>query len=207
MQQNDSATLTACGKHSGLLGDNPIELPWRDCGRFRIIPILRREQEIALDAAHFRKRAARAREMAQSGDDVRLSRMLLEVALDLDAEADAMETGGAKERRRFPRLRRPGIFEALLYLLGPSTDPKPAAPRPVQIIDLSAGGVKFRTDSAPVPGSRVVLELLGRALRLDGTILRARGTDAAMVFDPASSADPALSRLLQAEALMSRVGV
>ena len=155
-----------------------------------------------MDAAHFRKRAARAREMAQSGDDVRLSRMLLEVALDLDAEADAMETGGAKERRHFPRLRRPGSYEALLHMIGPHTEP-----RPVQIIDLSAGGAKFRTNSAPMPGSRVVLELLGRALRLDGMILRTCGSDAAMVFDPASIADPALSRLLQSEALMDRVRV
>jgi hypothetical protein len=155
-----------------------------------------------LDAAHFRKRAARAREMAQSGDDVRISRMLLEVALDLDAEADAMETGDAKERRHFPRLRRPGIYKALLHMIDPNTDS-----RPVQIIDLSAGGAKFRTDSAPTPGSRVVLELLGRALRLDGTILRARGSNAAMVFDPASSADPALSRLLQSEGLMDPVRV
>jgi hypothetical protein len=165
-----------------------------------------------LDAAHFRKRAARAREMAQSGDDVRLSRMLLEVALDLDAEADAMETREVRERRRFPRLSRPAIYEALLHMIGPYTDPRPADPRsadsrPVQIIDLSAGGARFRTDRAPTPGSRVVLELLGRALRLDGTTLCTRGTDAAMAFDPASSADPGLSRLLQSEALMDRVGV
>jgi hypothetical protein len=44
-----------------------------------------------LDAIHFRQRAIHAREMAQSGDDIRLSRMLLEVALDLDAEAEAIE--------------------------------------------------------------------------------------------------------------------
>jgi hypothetical protein len=29
--------------------------------------------------------------MAQSGDDLRISRMLLELALDLDAEAEAIE--------------------------------------------------------------------------------------------------------------------
>jgi hypothetical protein len=194
--------VTACGKHSGLLGGKTTQSPGRDCGGFRIIPILRIKQEVALDAAHFRKRAARAREMAQSGDDVQLSRMLLEVALDLDAEADAMETRLVSERRRFPRVRRPGIYEALLHMIGAETDP-----RPVQIIDLSTGGAKFRTDSVPTPGSRVILELLGRALRLDGTILRSRGTDAAMAFDPASSADPGLSRLLQSEALMDWVGV
>lgn len=44
-----------------------------------------------MNAAHFRKRAATARELAKSGDDLRLSRMLLEVAEDLEAEAEAME--------------------------------------------------------------------------------------------------------------------
>jgi hypothetical protein len=44
-----------------------------------------------LNAAHFRKRAATARELAKSGDDMRLSRMLLEVAHDLEAEAEAMD--------------------------------------------------------------------------------------------------------------------
>lgn len=44
-----------------------------------------------MDSTHFRQRAARAREMAQFGDDLRLSRMLLDVAVELDAEAAAME--------------------------------------------------------------------------------------------------------------------
>lgn len=141
-----------------------------------------------MDAIHFRQRAARARELAQSGDDVRLSRMLLEVASDLDAEADAMETGDRDAR---PRACRPEARTALLHMIG-----LPADPRPVQITNLSVGGAKFRTDSAPTPGSRVVLELPGSALRLDGTISRARGADTAMIFDPATSADPALNQLL-----------
>lgn len=49
------------------------------------------EQEIALDAPHFRRKAADAREMAQSGDDVRLIQMLLEVAVEMDAEAALIE--------------------------------------------------------------------------------------------------------------------
>lgn len=44
-----------------------------------------------MDAGHFRQRAERAREMAKSGDDIRLSRMLLEVAIDLEAEAEAID--------------------------------------------------------------------------------------------------------------------
>jgi hypothetical protein len=56
-----------------------------------------------MDATHFRLRAARAREMAQNGDDIRLSRMLLEVASDLDAEAEAIEAEmGAEGGRRHP---------------------------------------------------------------------------------------------------------
>ncbi len=44
-----------------------------------------------MNAGHFRQRAAKAREMAQTGGDFRLSRMLLDVAQDLDAEAEAIE--------------------------------------------------------------------------------------------------------------------
>jgi hypothetical protein len=155
-----------------------------------------------LDAAHFRQRAMRAREMAQSGDDVRLSRMLLEVALDLDAEAEAMEAGGTAERRGFPRVYRPEIYEALLHMDDPLVDT-----RPVQIVNLSAGGAKLRTDRMPTVGSNVTLELPGHGLRLDGTILRTRGLDAAMAFDPASSADPALGQLLRSETMVDRVRV
>jgi hypothetical protein len=153
-----------------------------------------------LDAAHFRQRAAHAREMAQSGDDVRLSRMLLEVALDLDAEAEAMEINGLTERRRAPRIHGGEVYEALLHMIDSRTDPTP-----VQIHNLSIGGAKFRADNVPAVGSRVILELPARTLRLDGMIVRARGVDAAMVFDPTSSADPALGRLLTSEAVADRV--
>ncbi|WP_158921223.1 PilZ domain-containing protein [Acidisphaera sp. S103] len=116
--------------------------------------------------------------------------MLLEVALDLDAEAEEMETGDHGVRRR---ACRPEVHAALLHMIDLPTDP-----RPVQVTNLSIGGAKFRTDNALTPGSRVILELPDSALRLDGTILRAGGVDAAMAFDPASSADPALSQLLHA---------
>jgi hypothetical protein len=179
---------------------NAIHSLCRDRGRFKITPILRKEQEVALDAAHFRQRAAHAREMAQSGDDVRLSRMLLEVALDLDAEAEAMEINSSTERRRASRTHGRAVYGALLHVTDSRTDPAP-----VQIRNLSIGGAKFRTDNVPTPGSRVILELPARTLRLDGTIVRARGVDAAMVFDPASSADPALGRLLISETVADRV--
>jgi hypothetical protein len=59
-----------------------------------------------LDAAHFRQRAARARELAQSGDDIRLSRMLLDVAIDLDAEAEAIEAEMVQDHHRRGRTSR-----------------------------------------------------------------------------------------------------
>ena len=71
-----------------------------------------------MDATHFRQRAARARELAQSGDDIRLSRMLLDVAADLDAEAEAIEAEIAQEQDGFGRRRRAGLSEVLLSITG-----------------------------------------------------------------------------------------
>lgn len=60
-----------------------------------------------MDAIRFRDRAAKAREMAKSGDDVRLSRMLLDVARDLDAEAEAIDS---ETRVRISKSELPGPF-------------------------------------------------------------------------------------------------
>jgi PilZ domain len=153
-----------------------------------------------LDATHFRQSAARAREMAQSGDDMQLSRMLLEVAIDLDAEAEAMESSSATDRRGFQRVAGSGIYGALLHLVGSGTDPKP-----VQLIDLSMSGARFRIDRTQTPGAKVILELPDQTLRLGGTIVRAAGTEAVMVFEAASSADPALRQLVRSEWRTERV--
>jgi hypothetical protein len=153
-----------------------------------------------LDATHFRLKAARAREMAQSGDDIRLSRMLLEVALDLDAEAEAMEAGAIADRRGFRQIGGSEIYDALLHEFGSD-----AEQWQVQIVNLSAGGARFRADCHQSPGSRVTLELPDHALRLDGTILRVLGGEAAMIFEPGSSADPTLGLLLRAQSQPNRV--
>ena len=152
-----------------------------------------------MDAIHFRQKAANAREMAQSGDDIRLSRMLLEVALDFDAEAEAIEAWDAKGGSN------PGcqyLMEAYGATLRPTfshPDHTDTDAAPVQIINLSIGGVKFYTDLHLKPGSQMTLELSRHALRLDGTIVSAGVTQAAMIFDSLSSADPGLTRLLQPE--------
>jgi hypothetical protein len=44
-----------------------------------------------MDALHFRKRARQARELARDGEDMRLTQLLLAMADDMDAEAEAID--------------------------------------------------------------------------------------------------------------------
>jgi hypothetical protein len=145
-----------------------------------------------LDAEHFRERAARAREMAQFGDDLRISQMLLEVARDMDAEAVAIDAGRPNEQRRSPRHCPTEVYRATLHRVGDT-----AVARPVQIIDLSFGGARLRCECAHIPGTRVVLDIPSRGLRLTGRIIRVRGIEAAMVFSAEAKGDPILIRLLR----------
>ncbi|MGD0104129.1 MAG: hypothetical protein ABSC06_08840 [Rhodopila sp.] len=131
---------------------------------------------------------------------MRLSRMLLEVALDLDAEAEAMEASGPADEPAFRRMPRSNGHRALLHTVASDTDT-----RPVQLTNLSFAGARFRADRIQTPGCKVILELPGHALRLAGTVLGVRGTAATMRFEPASSADPALRRLLQSETQSDRI--
>jgi hypothetical protein len=85
-----------------------------------------------LDAAHFRQRAAHAREMAQSGEDFRLAVMLLDVAIDLDAEAEAIEAEAAQQRHR-PNWA--GLQAATLH-----SAPANGDGIPVQFVDTTSGG-------------------------------------------------------------------
>nr|WP_294523678.1 hypothetical protein [uncultured Rhodopila sp.] len=82
-----------------------------------------------MDANHFRNRAAKAREMARAGDDARLAEMLLEVALDLEAEADAIE---AEQRDAEPMLTEPAENHPswIWRPLGPARELNPAASVP-----------------------------------------------------------------------------
>lgn len=104
-----------------------------------IVAILLSEQEEALDATQFRQHAARAREMAKSGDDIRLSRMLLDVAHELDAEADLMETEAPSARP--PMAARTRVPDGDADIV------------PVEIIDRAIFGKKSRPDGGPeLPG-------------------------------------------------------
>lgn len=44
-----------------------------------------------MDALHFRQRAEQARELARNGEDMRLTQLLLALADDMDAEAEAID--------------------------------------------------------------------------------------------------------------------
>jgi hypothetical protein len=143
-----------------------------------------------LDATHFRNRAARARELAKAGEDPRLAQMLLEVAVDLDAEAEAIDA----EQRDAARLRPEPALGAVLSAVDGAV-----GILPVQIIDISLSGAKFRAPDWHDPGSSVVLQFPTLGLHLEGTIVRTGNSETAMEFDIPSRSAPGLARLLRSD--------
>jgi hypothetical protein len=61
-----------------------------------------------MDALHFRKRAQQAREQARDGEDMRLTQLLLAMADDMDAEAEAMDASEIRLRGVAPATRPTG---------------------------------------------------------------------------------------------------
>jgi hypothetical protein len=145
-----------------------------------------------VDANHFRNRAARAREMAKSGDDPRLVEMLLDVARDLDAEAEAIDAESITEGSDGAAVSCGELFGSLLW---PTEHGNNAGS--VQVINLSLDGAKLRTETVCEEGRTVVLDLPEQGLRLSGCIIRAAGLEASMIFAPASVQNPALGRYLR----------
>lgn len=145
-----------------------------------------------MDANHFRQRAAHAREIATSGEDPRLSQMLLEVARELDVEADSIEAEVATERRQFSRQPGQQLTGTVTGLADTGS-----VPQAVQVIDISRGGAKLRTELFCKQGSDVILNLPTEGLSLAGRIIRTAGFEAGMAFEPASTRDPALNRYLR----------
>jgi hypothetical protein len=109
-----------------------------------------------LDASYFRNRAAIARELAQTGDDVRLAQMLMELAVDLEAEAEAIEAEQASAA-----LSRPQQTSTPM--------PRPADRWPAQVIDLAHTGIKPRPEPRSGKGAAVVLPFPGSGTRRDAT--------------------------------------
>lgn len=145
-----------------------------------------------MDALHFRRRAAYAREIAKSGEDPWISEMLLEVAGDLDAEAATIDAECAVERGRFSPEQGPRLASLLVW-----TTDTGSAVQPVRVVNISRGGATLRTDLACRTGVDVILDLRAGGLRLSGRIVCATDHEAGMVFQPASTHDPAFACYLR----------
>ncbi len=154
-----------------------------------------------MDAKHFRKRAARAREMAKSGDDPRLAEMLLEVAHDLEAEADVIDAESAGETPHASPKTCRELFGSLLW---PTENGSDASP--VQVLNISRRGAELRTESICQAGFDVILDLPKEGLRLAGRIIRTAGLEAGMLFEPAATQDPELARYLRLRRRSEAVG-
>lgn len=127
-----------------------------------------------MDASHFRQRAAIARELAQAGEDRRLAHMLLELAIDLDAEAEAIEAEQARTADRHP-----ASATAQASATAPDGN-RAAAP----IIDLTTPGVKSPVDTRPSRFSAVVLPFPARGLPQETTLPPAARHPAARATPP-----------------------
>src|SRR3954469_25451022 len=131
-----------------------------------------------LDALHFRKRAAIARELAQAGEDLRLAQMLMELAIELEAEADAIEaeqasTGGPRAQQADAPI--PGSGER----------------RPAQIIDLTLGSLKPAPETRSGSFNAGVLPFPGCGMRPETTTQHAEACELVPAPENPSRAAPA----------------
>jgi hypothetical protein len=131
---------------------------------------------LGLDGSYFRRRAAEAREMAALGEDVQLSRLLLEVARDLEAEADDIEAGIARDRRSAVRV--PGNGTAVLL--------RPAAEDAVALAmilaDFSATGARLQGEAGVSPGETVLLSIPAHAAQFAAQVVRVEAGILAVEF-------------------------
>lgn len=129
-----------------------------------------------MNASYFRQRAAIARELAQAGDDRRLAQMLLELAIDLDAEAEAIETEQASAENRQPA-----------GATAKGSD-RPAA----RIIDLTPPGAKSPAEARSSRFNALVLPFPGRSIAPETTLpAGARHAAAATHTPPLAGPAPA----------------
>jgi hypothetical protein len=130
-----------------------------------------------LDASHFRQRAATARELAQAGDDRRLAKMLLELAIDLDAEAAAIEAeqASAEALRSHPAGTRVNGGDRTV----------------ARIIDLTSSSAKSPTEARPGRFSAVVLPFPGCSIPQETTPVPSGADHAAAARETLSLAVPA----------------
>ena len=144
-----------------------------------------------MDAAHFRRKAAEARDMAELGEDAQLAILLLEVARDLDAEADAIEAGQPNDRRAASRVPVPGL-PVTLRLTAPEV-----GVRQVTLTDLSITGARLAGEVVSPLGSRVTLELPSLGVRLPALVIRIESNGIAVAFAASPDTTQAADRVLR----------
>ena len=120
-----------------------------------------------MDASYFRKRAAIARELAQTGDDVRLAQMLMELAVDLEAEAEAIQAEQAN-------IVSPCAQQDATAM------PVPADRPPAQVIALALTSIKPLPELRFGRGGAVVLPFPGGSMRREATSQPVAACDAVL---------------------------
>jgi hypothetical protein len=151
-----------------------------------------------VDAAHFRRRAAEARAIATLGQDTTLYHLLLEVAQDLDAEADAIEAGVGRDRRSNSRLPIRG-FSVKLHLA-----PQLGEPAPLALRDMSRSGARLTGKAGVSAGASVVLEITAIEARLKARVTRIEPDSIALAFDADEDTVNEAERVLQQFAACDR---
>jgi hypothetical protein len=125
--------------------------------------------------------------MVGLGQDAQLATLLLEVAQDLDAEADLIEAGQPRDRRSSPRVPAQGI-PAILHLPLPGADVWRVA-----LTDLSIGGARLVGDTRLALDARVILELPSCGVHLMARVARVDPGGIGVEF----VADPETARLAE----------
>ena len=115
--------------------------------------------------------------MAGQGKDPHLTRLLRQVALDLEAEASMMEAGVPCERRAYGRVRAHDLG-AIVQLVGASG---PGAR--LTLVDLSRGGVRLRGTFSLRPGMAVTCVIPSLGACLTAKVVRVAGDQVALAFD------------------------
>jgi hypothetical protein len=114
--------------------------------------------------------------MAELGQDAKLALLLLEVARDLDAEADLIEAGLPRDRRSAPRIPVEGMAATLRLT------PPQANRWEMTLTDLSLGGARLSGPARLPVGARVILDLPACGVQLPARVARVEPGVIAVAF-------------------------
>ncbi|MBN8909020.1 MAG: PilZ domain-containing protein, partial [Rhodospirillales bacterium] len=143
-----------------------------------------------MNAPELRRKAAEARTLAGTARDPAIHALLLELAADLETEADSQD-GDPLERRAHRRIPVEGPLVQIRRLDRPQV-------AFLTLADLSEGGAGLRGTLAWQVGTPVELSFLGGRTMLRGRIVRLVGRHVGVAFAAASGAALATAQLVLA---------